>query len=96
MGNVTKASSNKLIVDTSQFNEDFIKSYNEKGDGGYFLEINAQYTKQLHKLHNNLPFSQERMKIKKVEKFGTSLHDKTEYVIHINNLKQALNHWLVL
>ena len=56
MGNVTKASSNKLIVDTSQFNEDFIKSYNEKGDGGYFLEINAQYTKQLHKLHNGLPF----------------------------------------
>ena len=22
------------------------------------------------------------------------LHDKTEYVIHINNLKQALNHGL--
>ena len=45
MGNITKASSNKLIVDTSQFNEDFIKSYNEKGDGGYFLEVNVQYTK---------------------------------------------------
>ena len=26
----------------------------------------------------------------------TNLHDKTEYVIHIRNLKQALNHGLVL
>ena len=25
-----------------------------------------------------------------------NLHDKTEYVVHIRNLKQALNHGLVL
>ena len=36
------------------------------------------------------------MKIEKVEKLVTNLHDKTEYVIHIRNLKQALNHGLVL
>ena len=36
------------------------------------------------------------MKIEKVEKFVVNLHDKTEYVIHIRNLKQALNHRLVL
>ena len=36
------------------------------------------------------------MKIKKVEKLVTNLHDKTEYVMHIRNLKQALNHGLVL
>ena len=36
------------------------------------------------------------MKIEKVEKLVTNLHDKTEYVIHIRNLKQALNHRLVL
>ena len=35
------------------------------------------------------------MKIEKVEKVVANLHDKTEYVIHIN-LKQALNHRLVL
>ena len=33
-----------------------------------------------------------RMKIEKFEKLVTNLHDKTEYVIHIRNLKQALNH----
>ena len=36
------------------------------------------------------------MKIEKVEKLVTNLHDKTEHVIHIRNLKQALNHGLVL
>ena len=36
------------------------------------------------------------MKIEKVEKLVTNLHDKTEYVIHIRNLKQTLNHGLVL
>ena len=36
------------------------------------------------------------MKIKKVEKLVAKLHDKTEYVIHIRNLKQALNQELVL
>ena len=74
---------------TSQFNEDFIKNYNEESDEGYYLEI-------LHGLHDDLPFLPERMKIEKVEKLVANLHDKSEYVIHIRNLKQALNHGLVL
>ena len=32
------------MEDTSQFNEDFIKNYNE----GYFLEVDAQYPYKLH------------------------------------------------
>ena len=36
------------------------------------------------------------MKIEKVEKLVANLHDKTKYVIHIRNLKQSLNHRLVL
>ena len=36
------------------------------------------------------------MKIEKIEKLVTNLHDKTEYVIHIRNLKQALNHGIIL
>ena len=84
------------IKDTSQFNEDFIKNYNQESDKGYFLEVDVQYTEKLHELHNDLPFLPERMKIEKVEKLVANLHDKTEYVIHIRNLKQALNHGLVL
>ena len=35
------------------------------------------------------------MKIEKVENLVANLHDKVEYVIHIRNLKQALNQGLV-
>ena len=34
--------------------------------------------------------------MKKLDKLVVNLHDKTEYVIHIKNLKQALNDGLVL
>ena len=36
------------------------------------------------------------MIIEKAEKPTINLYDKTEYVIHIKNLKQALNHGLIL
>ena len=36
------------------------------------------------------------MKSGNVKKLPNNLHDKTEYVIHIRNLKHALNHRLVL
>ena len=49
-----------------------------------------------YELHNDLPFLPERMKIEIVEELVTNLHDKTEYVIDIINLKQALNHELIL
>ena len=75
------------IEDTSQFNEDFIQKYNEESDEGYFLEVDVQYSKNLRKLLNDLPFLPERIKIEKVGKLVTNLHDKTKYVIHIRNLK---------
>ena len=83
------------IKDTFQFNEDFIKSYNEKKYEGYFPEDDVQYIEKLHELHNDLPFLPKRMKIEKIEKLVANFHDKTEYVLHIRNLKQALNHGLV-
>ena len=36
------------------------------------------------------------MEIESVEKLVANLHYKTEYFIHIRNLKQAFNHGLVL
>ena len=56
------------IEDTSQFNEDFIKNYNEEADEGCFLEVDVQYPEKLHQLHNDLPFLPERMKLKKIIK----------------------------
>ena len=62
-----------------QFNEDFIKNYNEERD-----EVDVQYFEKLHGIHNDIPFSPERMKFEKVKKFVANLHDKNEYAIHIN------------
>ena len=84
------------IGDTCQYNEDFIKNYNEKSDEEYFLDVDVQYPEKLHELHNDLPFLPERMKIEKVEKLFSNLCDKSEYVVHITNLKQAFNHGLIL
>ena len=86
----------KWIEDGSPFNEDFIKNYNEESNEGYFLEFDVQYPEKLHKLHHDLPFLPERMKLEKVKKLVANLHDKTEYLIRIRNLKQALNHGLIL
>ena len=36
------------------------------------------------------------MKIEKVRKLSSNLHEKQEYIIHIKDLKQASNHELVL
>ena len=33
----------KWIEDNSKFNDDFIKSYNEESDEGYFIEVDIQY-----------------------------------------------------
>ena len=56
------------IKDTSQFNKDFIKKFNEESDKGYFFEANIQYLEKLHELDNRLPLLSEKMKNEKVEK----------------------------
>ena len=63
------------IKDTSQFNKDFIKTYNEERDEGYFLKVDVHYLEKLYELHNDLPFLPERMKIEKEEKLVANLHD---------------------
>ena len=69
---------------------------NEESDEGYFLEVDVQYLGKLHEIQNDLLFLPERMKIEEFEKLVANLHDKTEYVIHMRNLKKSSNHGLVL
>ena len=49
----------------------------------------------LHKLHSELPFSPERMKINKCNKLVCTVQDEENYVVHIRALKQASNHGLI-
>ena len=84
------------VEDLSIFTESFIKNYDENSDTGYILEVDVEYPENLHKLHRDLPFLPERIKINKCSKLVCTLYDKENYVIHIEALKQALNNGLVL
>ena len=39
----------------SRFNEDFIKTYSENSDVGYFLVVDVEYPKKLFSSHEDLP-----------------------------------------
>ena len=83
------------VEETSQFNEGFLKRYNEDSDEKNTMnaiikkdtmkkvmkDIDVQYPEKFCEFHNDLLFLPERMKIKKVEKLIANLHDKKEYVI---------------
>ena len=79
----------------SNFNENFIKNYDENGDIGYFLEVHFDYLKELFNFHKDLPFLPESKKVNKVEKLICNIENKEGYVIHIRALKHASNHGLV-
>ena len=56
------------------------------------LEVDLEYPKELHDLHNDYPLAPERIMCKnKVEKLIPNLGDKEKYVIHYKNLKQYLD-----
>ena len=84
----------KWREDTSKINEEFIKKYDENNDKGYILEVDVKYPKKLHDIHSDLPFLPKRMKIDKCKKLVCNLLNKNKYVVHIESLKQALNHGL--
>ena len=44
-----------MVEETSQFNDDLIKVYNDGSDEGYFLEVYVQYPEKLHDFYNDLP-----------------------------------------
>ena len=51
------------------------------------LEVDLEYSKELHDLHNEYPLAPERLMINKVEKLIPNLNDKKKYIIHYENLK---------
>ena len=68
----------------------------KNSDKGYILEVDVGYPSKLHKLHSDMPYLPERMKIGKTQKLVCNLSDKKKYVVHISILKQALDHGLKL
>ena len=86
----------KWVSDILGIDKKFVKSCNKNSSKGYIPEVDVDYPSKLHKLHSDMPFLPERMKIDKTKKLVCNLHDKKKYVVHISILKQALDHGLKL
>jgi len=57
---------------------------------GCILEVDLEYPKELHDLHNDYSLAPERIVVNKVEKLIPTLRKKDKYVLHHRNLKQYL------
>ena len=79
-----------------KFEENFIENYDADSNKGYAFEANAEYPKNWHNLHSNLPSLLEKIKIKKCNKLVCNIYDKENCIVHIRALKQALNNRLIL
>ena len=74
------------VEELSKFDERFIRNYDEDCNKGYFLEEDAEYSKNLFNLHSDLPLLTERNKTKPCNKLVYNVHDKKNYVVHIRAL----------
>jgi hypothetical protein len=54
---------------------------------GCILEVDLEYSKDLHELHNDYPLAPEIVKISKVSKLIPNLNNKEKYILHYENLK---------
>ena len=61
------------VEDLSEFNEDFIKSYIEKSNKRYLLEVRIQNPENLREPHTNLPFLPKINKTDEVKKLVANL-----------------------
>ena len=86
----------RWMDDISKIDEDFVKNYNKNNNKGYILDVDVDYPNKLQNLHSDLPFLPEGMVINNTKKLVCNLNDKKNYIVHINVLKQALDHGLKL
>ena len=62
-----------VLNDLSQFNEDFIKNYDENSNKGYLLEVDIEYLKKLFNLLKDLSFLPKKEKINKCQKLVSNI-----------------------
>ena len=55
------------------------------------LEVDLEYPRSLHDLHNDCPLAPEQIKVNKIDKLIPNLWNKRKNVIHCENLKQYLS-----
>lgn len=55
---------------------------------GCILEVDLEYSKELHDLHNEYPLAPESLSVGGINKLIPNLNNKTNYIVHYKNLKQ--------
>ena len=58
---------------------------------GCILEVDLEYPRELHDLHNDFPLAPEILELEGVKKLTQNLRDKKEMVLHGRNLRQVLS-----
>ena len=86
----------RWMDDISKIDKDFVKDYDKNNNKGYILDVDIDYPSKLKNLHSDLPFLPKRMIINNTKKLVCNLNGKKNYIVHINVLKQALDHGLKL
>ena len=87
-------------IDHKEF---YLNKYTSNSSKGCFLEVDIEYPKELHKLHNDYPLAPDKIEIKRkmlsdlfnipignVKKLVRNLFDKEKCVIHYGNLQLYL------
>ena len=59
-----------LWKDAEDFTPEKIDKLVKKYKGGYLLEVDVKYPKELHENHNELPFLEKRIKIRRRSRWG--------------------------
>ena len=67
-----------------------VMSVNEKSDVGYILEVDLEYPKELHELHNDYPLAPEKLAVTNdmLSKYSKEIAD--EYDIKVGDVKKFL------
>ena len=80
--------------DISELDDDFMKSYDEDDDIGYYFEVDVEYPRNLHKLHSDLPFLTERMKINNCNNLVYNLNDKKKLSTAYISIEASTKSWI--
>ncbi|XP_071057310.1 uncharacterized protein [Onthophagus taurus] len=94
MSQYLPVSSFKWLDDTQILNFNF-NNISDTSDYGYILYVDIEYPEYLHDTHNDLPFLCENIlppngRCESDKRLIPNLFNKTNYVVHYRNLKQAV------
>ena len=64
-----------------------LENWKSNSKKGYIIEVDLEYPKELHDLHNSYPLAPEKIKFDKINKLIPNLYDKKNYICHIKNLQ---------